>query len=291
VSTPPFVDLPESVRRVTVGTTRGPLAALRADAVGERLGTVVLVPGFTGSKEYFIAVLAPLAQRGWDVLAYDQRGQLDSPGPQDESAYSLAALAADLLEVVAGEPSPVHVIGHSFGGLVSREAALAAGGGPIASLTLLCSGPGPLPASHHESLGALRSALPHVPLETVWSVKEPADRAAGWDPSPEIAEFCHRRFVSNSPWGVRAKAGILCDTPDRTDELAALAASGFPVAVVYGPGDDAWTTAEQDAVAAAVGTSPVVVPGSGHSPAAEAPEATTEALDTLLRGFAAGSQG
>jgi pimeloyl-ACP methyl ester carboxylesterase len=291
VSTPPFVDLPESVRRVTLSTTRGPLAGLRADAVGERVGTIVLVPGFTGSKEDFIAVLAPLAARGWDVLAYDQRGQLDSPGPQEESAYSLAALAADLLEVVSAEPGPVHVVGHSFGGLVAREAALAAGGGPLASLTLLCSGPGPLPLNHHESLGALRSALPHVPLETVWSVKEPADRAAGWDPSPEIAEFCRRRFVSNSAWGVRAKAGILCDTPDRTGELAALAASGFPVAVVYGPGDDAWTTAEQDVVAAAVGTTAVVVPGTGHSPAAEAPEAATEALDTVLRGFAARSRG
>ncbi len=267
------------------------MAALRADAAGATLGTVVLVPGFTGSKEDFIAVLEPLAARGWDVLAYDQRGQHESPGPADESAYSLPSLAADLLEVLGAEGGAVHVVGHSFGGLVAREAALAAGGAPLASLTLLCSGPGAIPASHHENLGSLRAALPDVPLETIWSVKEPADRAAGWDPSPGVAEFCHRRFVSNSPWGIRAKATILCDTPDRTGELAALGAGGFPVAVVYGPGDDAWTPAEQDAVARAVGTAAVVVPDCGHSPAAEQPEATAEALDTLLRGFAARSLG
>jgi pimeloyl-ACP methyl ester carboxylesterase len=44
-------------------------------------------------------------------------------------------------------------------------------------------------------------------------------------------------------------------------------------------------------VAAAVGTTAVVVPGSGHSPAAEAPEATAEAIDTLLRGFLARGRG
>ena len=39
-------------------------------------------------------------------------------------------------------------------------------------------------------------------------------------PSPEVEAFLRHRFVSNSPWGLRTKAGILLDTPDRTDELA-----------------------------------------------------------------------
>jgi pimeloyl-ACP methyl ester carboxylesterase len=93
------------------------------------------------------------------------------------------------------------------------------------------------------------------------------------------------RFTSNNPYGLRAKTGILLDTPDRTDELAALAREGFPVAVVYGPDDDAWAPEAQDAVAAAVGTTPVVVPGAGHSPAAELPELTADVLDCVLRGF------
>ena len=41
---------------------------------------VLLVPGYTGSKEDFIAVLAPLAAAGHEVLAIDQRGQYESPG-------------------------------------------------------------------------------------------------------------------------------------------------------------------------------------------------------------------
>jgi pimeloyl-ACP methyl ester carboxylesterase len=291
VSTPPYVDLPTSARRVTLPTSRGPLVGLRVEAVGEPAGTVLLVPGWTGSKEDFIAVLEPLAALGWTVVAYDQRGQYESIGPDDESAYTLARLAVDLLEVAAGL-GRVHVVGHSFGGLVSREAVLTGGGDGLASLTLLCSGPGTLPQRHHDGMGALHAALPHVPLGIVYDVKEAADREGGWvPPSDAVADFMRRRFTANNPYGLRAKTGILLDTPNRTDELAALARDGVPVAVVYGPGDDAWTLEEQDAVAAAVGTAPVVVPGAGHSPAAELPELTAQVLDAVLRGFDARTPG
>jgi pimeloyl-ACP methyl ester carboxylesterase len=291
VSTPPYLALPPGARRVSLDTTRGELAGLRMRARGDAAGTVLLVPGWTGSKEDFIALLEPLSARGWDVVSYDQRGQYESPGPDDEAAYTLGALARDLLDVA--EPlSPVHVVGHSFGGLVGREAALACEGHGLASLTLLCSGPGPLPQRHHDGLGALHAALPHVPLDVVWEVKEAADREGGWvPPSHDVASFMRTRFLANSPYGLRAKTGILMDTPDRTQELAALAREGFPVGVVYGPDDDAWTIAEQDAVADAVGTTPRAVLGAGHSPAAERPEETATILDTLLRGFAAAAIG
>lgn len=284
MSTPPYLDLPIGARHVALPTARGDLAGLRIDAE-EPAGTLLLVPGWTGSKEDFLAVLEPMARRGWTTVAYDQRGQYESTGPDEESAYSLASFAADLLEVAAGL-GEVHVVGHSFGGLVSREAVLASGGAGIASLTLLCSGPGPLPAGHRDKLGAMHAALPQVPLPVIWDVKEAADREAGWaPPSDEVGAFMRTRFEANNPYALRAKTAILLDTPDRTDELAALSADGFPVAVVYGPYDDAWPLAEQDAVAAAVGTAPVVVPGTGHSPAAEDPEAAADALDGVLRRF------
>jgi pimeloyl-ACP methyl ester carboxylesterase len=293
VSTPPYLDLPARAARVSLTTSAGALAGLRSDPDDVPIGTIVLVPGWTGSKEDFIAVLDPLGDRGWAVVAYDQRGQFESTGPDDEAAYALPLLAADLLQVVAAlGPDPVHVIGHSFGGLVAREAALAAGGEGFASLVLLCSGPGALPAGHHDGLGALHAALPHVPLEVVYDVKEAADLEGGWEPpTDEIADFMRRRFVANSPYGLRAKTGILLDTPDRTDELAALAREGMPVVVVYGPGDDAWPIEEQNRVAAAVGSTPVIIPGAGHSPAAEMPEVTADILDALLRSLHPAARG
>ncbi|MGD9957439.1 MAG: alpha/beta hydrolase, partial [Candidatus Nanopelagicales bacterium] len=292
MSTPPFLDLPPAASRITLPTSRGPLVGWRIepeDGVEPR-GTVLLVPGFTGSKEDFVAVLEPLAHHGWAVVTYDQRGQYESSGPDDEAAYSLASLARDLLEVVEGIGGPVHLVGHSFGGLVSREAVLTSGGAPFRSLTLLCSGPSTLPPQHHEGLGALHAALPHVPLSVIFDVRESQDREAGIPaPPPEVAEFLRERFVATNPYQLRAAAGILLGTPDRTDELAALARDGhLQVAVVYGPDDDAWDTAEQERVAAAVGARVVVVDGTGHSPAVDDPHGPAAALDELLTSVARG---
>src|SRR4051794_29792385 len=124
----------------------GPLAAL--DTGGEAVrGTALLVAGYTGSKEDFAPLLAPLADAGYRVVAIDQRGQSESPGPDDPAAYSVTELGLDVVAVarVLREESgePLHLLGHSFGGLVSRAAVLAE---PtlFASFTLLGSGPSQL---------------------------------------------------------------------------------------------------------------------------------------------------
>ena len=59
----------------------------------------------------------------------DQRGQYESPGPDDPAAYTVAELAGDVLAVAraaaGGTGRPLHLVGHSFGGLVARAAVLA----------------------------------------------------------------------------------------------------------------------------------------------------------------------
>jgi pimeloyl-ACP methyl ester carboxylesterase len=286
VSTPPFLDLPTGVSSTELAAGPGGLAALVAEPAGSGWagpvrGDVVLVPGFTGSKEDFIAVLAPLAALGWRVTAYDQRGQYQSPGPEQPQAYELAHFAEDLVAVAARLPGPVQVVGHSFGGLVAREAALQTGvGGVIASLVLLCSGPGSIPVEEHLALGFVRDKLPELDLSTLYELS----LAYGGDEpvTGPVGEFLRHRFRSNNPWSLGAIAGHLIDAPDRTDELAALAAAGLPVAVVYGATDDAWPLAQQDAVAAACGTEAYVIPGTGHSPAADDPALTARTLDEVL---------
>src|SRR3954467_14966100 len=125
----------------------GPLAAL--DTGGEAVrGTALLVAGYTGSKEDFAPLLAPLADAGYRVVAIDQRGQYESPGPDDPSAYSVEELGADVLAVariLRGETGdPLHLLGHSFGGLVTRAAVLA-DPALFTSFTLLGSGPAQRP--------------------------------------------------------------------------------------------------------------------------------------------------
>src|SRR3954463_5168398 len=76
----------------------GPLAAL--DTGGEAVrGTALLVAGYTGSKEDFAPLLAPVADAGYRVVAIDQRGQFESPGPDDPAAYSVTELGLDVIAV------------------------------------------------------------------------------------------------------------------------------------------------------------------------------------------------
>jgi pimeloyl-ACP methyl ester carboxylesterase len=88
VSTPTSLELPDRARRTTVSCARGAFAALEAfPASGTcELGTALLVPGYTGSKEDFIPLLGPLAAAGRRVVAVDMRGQYQTPGPDDPAA-------------------------------------------------------------------------------------------------------------------------------------------------------------------------------------------------------------
>src|SRR5256885_11007403 len=102
VSTPPYLTLPFGVRRTELRTSRGSFAALEAlpgSGVPER-GPALLVPGFTGSKEDFIAVLQTLARGGRRVIAVDMRGQYETPGCEDPDGYSCANLGADVVAMI-----------------------------------------------------------------------------------------------------------------------------------------------------------------------------------------------
>lgn len=279
MSRPPFLDLTGTAQAYQLPTSRGEFAVhdTGAPEATPDASTALLVPGFTGSKEDFIAVLAPLAAGGHRVVALDQRGQHETPGPDDPAAYDLAELAADLLAVVTAlEDGPVHLLGHSFGGLVARAAVLAL---PAAarSLTLLSSGPGPVPAGPGQRLRLLVDALPTLDLARIWSRMRDLDLAAGVEApaDPLIAEFLRARFLGTNATGLRAMAGQLLETPDRTSELAA---AKVPVLVAYGDRDDVWSPAEQADTARRLGARAAVISGAGHSPAAELPTETAAVL-------------
>jgi pimeloyl-ACP methyl ester carboxylesterase len=175
----------------------------------------LLVHGYTGSKENFLPVLEPLAAAGRNVVAVDLRGQFQSPHAPDRSGYSATALAADVLAIaaaVAGDTTGVHLVGHSMGGLIARDAVLMQRGNPggrppepqqqrgdpghrglgspqetlsppelqsasaVLSLTLLGSGPGAIAGDRAADLHDLLAML------------DPADGAVP-DDVPQLAEL------------------------------------------------------------------------------------------------------
>ncbi|MFE2110212.1 alpha/beta fold hydrolase [Kitasatospora sp. NPDC059463] len=290
MSTPPFLTLPPCARALRVVTARGEFAALRADPAGTVRGSALLVPGFTGSKEDFIALLEPLAAAGYRVTAVDQRGQYETGGPQDPAAYTVAALGADVRALTAAlraedATGPLHLLGHSFGGHVVREAVLAeaADGAelPWASLTLMSTGPGAIDPAEAERTRLLIGVLPTMGMEEIWQVMQEMEEGGGdraRRPSPEVAGFLHRRWLANVPQALITTGGHLVAAPDRADELAAVVAAGLPALVVSGVRDYAWPVPEQTAMAHRLGARRVVVDGAGHSPNAERPAATAAAL-------------
>ncbi len=290
VSTPPFLDLPAGVRDEPVGTARGTFAALRSGPdPGNGHHVVVLVPGFTGSKEDFIAVLAPIGAAGFPVVAYDQRGQHGTaaltPQPPPEG-WELGAFAADLLAVVdavAGPgPGAVHLLGHSFGGLVARAAVLR-DPARFSSLVLLDSGPASIGPERDARLIALADALPTLGLAPVWQIMQALELEAGNHPpaDPQVAEFLERRFLAHDPLSLAAMARLLATEPDRTEELAAVAGLAGRTLVAFGETDDAWSPEIQRETASRLGAHTVSFPEAAHSPAAEAPEPTAKALVTF----------
>lgn len=275
MSTPRSLALPSGVRRTRVSTARGDLAALFAEPPQRSdEAPVLLVPGITGSKEDFLPLLEPLLSARHPVLALDQRGQFESPGDDDPSSYDVKQLADDVLCVAAELDTPVHLVGHSFGGLVVRAAALAA---PTAvrSLVLIGSGPAAVPDPASSNLALLAQALPTTDLRTIWMIKRDLERAGRPQLPAEIEAFLERRFLANHPTGLLRLAQQLLTESDCVAEVAQL---DLPMLVMFGAADDAWPPAVQRDMAARLGAVVVEISGAGHSPAVDNPRDTSEAL-------------
>jgi pimeloyl-ACP methyl ester carboxylesterase len=280
MSTPTSLELPEGTRRTTVATARGEFAVLDAlPAAGPcELGTALLVPGYTGSKEDFIAILGQLTAAGRRVVAIDQRGQYQTAGPDDPDAYHPRELGADITALFEATKG-AHLLGHSFGGLAVREAVL--GGCSPASLTLLSSGPAALSGSRAEELQFMLSYLDGTPatalrakVAEIWNgVLKPEAVAAGV--AHPVMAFLEERMLANNPTGLVTMATHLLKAEDKTTELAD---RGVPAFVLYGEEDNAWPTAQQRDMAERLGAERTCIPGAAHNPNVEAPASTALAL-------------
>jgi len=245
---------------------------------------VLLVPGFTGSKEDFGPLLPGLAAAGHRAVAVDLPGQFESAGGEELSSYDVDVLGRDLLALVAAlRLGPTHLLGHSYGGLVARAAVLA-DPGAWASLTLLDSGPAALTRSRRASTELLAQAAATMDLGELHDGVVAYWASQGHPlPPAEGAAFQRERFTRTRRAALLAAGAALLTEPDRVDALAAAAARrGLPLAVVFGEDDDAWTPAEQTRMAERLGARCVPVPGAAHSPAYEATDVLLAVLTRFL---------
>ncbi|MEU4891348.1 alpha/beta hydrolase [Streptomyces sp. NPDC044780] len=280
MSRPPFLTLPACARAYRLRTSRGEFAVHDARPASAARGTVLLVPGFTGSKEDFIALLEPLATAGFRVVAVDGRGQHETPGPRKEAAYALDELAQDVLAqataVSAAVEDPVHLLGHSLGGLIARAAVLR-DPGAFASLTIMSSGPAAISAPQRARIKLLIDALTVMDMESVWQAMRELDppEAADAATPPGVAEFLRQRWLGTVPEQLIVTGRQLTDEPDRVDELAAVR---LRIHVLSGEADYAWPVPLMDEMAGRLAARRTVIEGAGHSPNTERAHPTAEAL-------------
>jgi pimeloyl-ACP methyl ester carboxylesterase len=269
-----------SARRVDLPLPDGGyLASLQAGDPAHH--PVLLLPGYTGSKEDFGPILDPLADAGRFAIAVDLPGQLDSPGPADPAQYTPARLAAVINALAASLGRPVALLGHSFGGLVARAAVLATTA-PYDSLVLLCSGPAAIGGRRRAEMDALDPVLESAGLPAVYAAMRASWQAdPAWvAPPPDVAEFLEHRFLSGSPAMLRGMGDAIRAEPDRVPELATVA---LPILVAHGARDDAWPPPVQREMAERLGARYAVIPEAAHSPAVENPAGTVDVLMKFWR--------
>ncbi|MFD3536179.1 alpha/beta fold hydrolase [Streptomyces sp. NPDC058664] len=278
MSKPRSLLLPPRTRARPLVTARGDFAVLDTEPLGRRRGTVLLLPGYTGSKEDFLGLLGPLSEAGYRAVAVDGRGQYESRGPRGRAAYRRRALALDAVaQASALGDGPVHLLGHSFGGLVARGAASLA---PAAfrSLTLLSSGPGRVVGSQRTRIRVLRVGLALLPKERVWQVMCWLD-SRGEEPdttdAPELAGFLRRRWMRTRITQLSGAGRLLLSRRDGTAELAALR---IPLHIAYGTDEMVWPVGDLAAAAVRTGAHHTVLKGAGHSPNVSHPQELTDRL-------------
>ncbi|OON81287.1 alpha/beta fold hydrolase [Streptomyces tsukubensis] len=290
MSRPPTFTPPSCARAARLATSRGDFAILDAPPRGDHSrepATVLLLPGFTGSKEDFIALLDPLSSAGYRTVAVDGRGQYETAGPDDPAPYAQRELALDVLAQVEALGPPVHLLGHSLGGQIARAAVLM-DPAPFASLTLMSSGPAKISRPQRERVKLLSDALSVMDMAQVWAAIESLDPpeeaetgAAAQGPvarDPAVAaeaDLLRTRWMRHNAVQLITTGAQLTKEPDRVAELAALP---VPVHVISGESDDTWPVPLFDDMAVRLGAERTVIKGAGHSPNTDRPPPTATAL-------------
>lgn len=135
----------------TVRSADGTAIAFEEFGAGAPL---VLVHGSVSDRTYWAPVLPALAQR-FTAVSLDRRGR---GGSSDAPTYAIEREFDDVAAVVDAIDGPVHLLGHSYGGICALEAALRTRN--LRTLTLYepalgFNGPDGIPESFIDELEAL----------------------------------------------------------------------------------------------------------------------------------------
>ena len=259
---------------------RAGLATIERGAGGRPL---LLVHGFTGAADDFAWHLDTFAAAGWHVVAPDLPGHGASHPAGfsfgfDEYAAAVLAVADDLgWERFA-------LLGHSMGGVVVQHVARSAAD-RLDALVLMDTSPDRIGVDaglvelacevvSTEGMAALLAAQKALgsPFESDAGRRLREERA-GWEDAQDA------KLLRCSPEMYVTMARALTSAPTRTTDLAGLT---VPTLVVVGEHDALLRAPSEELASTIPGARLVVIPGAGHSPQVEAPDAWFDAVAGFL---------
>ncbi|MER5543162.1 alpha/beta fold hydrolase [Streptomyces sp. NPDC002589] len=262
-----------TVVRLLMPAPHGPLAGVEVRRPGPSGphwdgSRVALVSGAGGAKEDFLPLMHRLVEAGHRLFAVDLCGQNETPGPDDPAAYGIDAQATDLAVAMTAvcARKPVHLVGHGAGALVAATAVLQARSrerfapSTYGSLTLVAPcWDAPLTA------GDVASA-DWEPLV--------ARQHRGGTLTDERRALIRQRLARSHPMSMEHLAAAAA----APDLVAALRADGIRMLVVGGAEDPLVPVDRTRELARHLGARHSVVPGAGHLPHHDNPDALAAAL-------------
>jgi pimeloyl-ACP methyl ester carboxylesterase len=233
---------------------------------GER--PLVLVHGYTGSRDDFLEVIPLLSDLG-RTIAIDQRGHGGSTNSGREEHYHLDALAEDLRKALTAlDLPPFDLLGHSMGGMVSLRFLLAH---PkrVRSLILMDTVARPFRFVPPQWLETARSAIESGGMAGLYEVTRKTPR-----PRAPAGDRCEEEMGSERYWerirvklramdpaaylsmGSQAFDGVL----DRLSEIRC------PTTVIVGEQDVFFREPSNELEAGIADARQIVIPEAAHSP-------------------------
>ena len=242
---------------------------------GESRGEpIILLHGYSDSWFSYSRVLTPLA-RGSRVYALDLRGHGKTDKPAD--GYRMRDLAADVVAFMDAKGiARATVIGHSMGGFVAQQVALAA---PkrVSHLVLVGTATTPRAIVGFEELGTAIATLPEpVPESFVREFQLSTVHV------PVGAEFINTAVAESLRLPARVWRELFAGMK-ATDRAVAIGTSGIPALVIRGDKDAYITAEETSALSTMVAAAKTkTYANTGHAPHWEEPAAFAKDVASFI---------
>ncbi len=269
---------PESTELPPEGAFPVDGAKLHYTITGKGPVTLVVIPGGPGfGFGYLHRELTELLGDSYQLLFYDQRGSGHSTGVEDTTRLTMATFVDDLDQVRrAAGLHRLNLLGHSFGGLLAMQYAIAHPG-RVASLVLVDSDP-----ASRERWSRFRTVVHKRRTEDEARQLSEIKAIPGWELRSELAERFFR--ISLRPYfGNPALAERLTfEFDEHVLRNNAVTAGCAPTLIIAGD-SGIFSVDDSEAVRRRIPNAKLeILEGVGHLPYVEAPEKFASAVRTFL---------